>query len=138
MAPSANNAQPWKLIVVRDEDMKLKLTQACNNKKWMAEAPVIVVACGFPDEADSYLGGYMNSFSIDVAIALDHLVLTASNEGLGSCWIGRFKEEKVKDLLDIPYDVKVVALIPLGYANEEPEHSGRKHLSDLVCYDKFS
>lgn len=138
LAPSANNAQPWKLIVVRDEDMKLKLTQACNNKKWMAEAPVIVVACGFPDEADSYLGGYMNSFSIDVAIALDHLVLTASNEGLGSCWIGRFKEEKVKDLLDIPYDVKVVALIPLGYANEEPEHSGRKHLSDLVCYDKFS
>jgi nitroreductase len=138
LAPSANNAQPWKLIVVRDEDMKLKLTSACNNKKWMAEAPVIVVACGFPDEADSFMGGYMNSFPVDVAIALDHMVLAATNEGLGSCWIGRFKEEKVKDLLEIPNDVKVVALIPLGYANEEPEHSGRKHLSEIVCYDKFS
>jgi nitroreductase len=138
LAPPANNAQPWKLIVVRDEDMKLKLIQARNNKKWMVEAPIIVVACGFPDDADSYSGGYMNSFPVDVAIALDNLVLTAANEGLGTCWIGRFKEEKVKDLLYIPNDVKVVALVPLGYANEEPEHSGRKHLSEIVCYDKFS
>ncbi|UCE39589.1 MAG: nitroreductase family protein [Thermoplasmata archaeon] len=138
LAPSANNAQPWKFIVVRDEDMKLKLTGACNNKKWMAEAPVIVVACGFPDEADSYMGGYMNSFSVDVAIALDHMILSATNEGLGTCWIGRFKEEKVKDLLKIPSDVKVLALIPLGYSNEEPESAGRKNLSEIICYDKFS
>jgi nitroreductase len=73
--------------------MKLKLTQVCNNKKWVAEAPIIVVACGFPDESDSYLGGYNNSFPVDVAIALDHLVLTAVNEGLGSSWIGRFKDK---------------------------------------------
>jgi nitroreductase len=138
LAPSANNAQPWKFIVVRDEDLKIKLTQACNNKKWIAEAPVVIVACGFPEEADAYMGGYMNSFPVDVAIALDHLVLSATNLGLGSCWIGRFKEEKVKELLQIPMDVKVVALIPLGYSNEEPEPSGRKNLSQIVCYDKFS
>ena len=137
LAPSANNSQPWKFVVVRDEDLKIKLTQACNNKKWIAEAPVVIVACGFPDEADAFMGGYMNSFAVDVAIALDHLVLTATNLGLGSCWVGRFKEEKVKNILEIPQDVKVVALIPLGYPNEEPEHSGRKNLSEIVCYDKF-
>lgn len=137
LAPSALNAQPWKFIVVRDEDLKIKLTQACN-KKWIAEAPVVIVACGFPDEADAYMGGYMNSYPVDVAIALDHMVLSATDLGLGSCWIGRFKEEKVKDLLEIPTDVKVVALIPLGYPDEEPEHSGRKNLSEIVCYDKFS
>ncbi|UCG71169.1 MAG: nitroreductase family protein [Thermoplasmata archaeon] len=137
LAPSANNSQPWKFVVVRDEDLKIKLIQACNNKKWIAEAPIVIVACGFPDEADAYMGGYMNSFAVDVAIALDHLVLTATNLGLGSCWIGRFKEEKVKNILEIPQDVKVVALIPLGYPNEEPEQSGRKNLSEIVCYDKF-
>ncbi len=136
LAPSANNAQPWKFILVRNEEMKIKLIQACN-KKWIAEAPVIAVACGFPDEADPYMGGYMNSFSVDVAIALDHLVLAATNEGIGSCWIGRFKEEKVKEILEIPGDVRVVALIPLGYPNEEPEPRGRKNLSEIVCYDKF-
>lgn len=138
LAPSANNAQPWKFIIVRDEDMKLKLIQACNNKKWIAEAPVVLVACGFPDEADAYMGGYMNSYPVDVAIALEHLVLSATNEGLGSCWIGRFKEEKVKELLEIPPDVRVVALLPLGYPNEEPEQSGKKNLSEIVCYNKFS
>lgn len=138
LAPSANNAQPWKFMVVRDEDMKVKLIQACNNKKWIAEAPVVIVACGYPDEADTYMGGYMNSYPVDVAIALEHLVLSATNEGLGSCWVGRFKEEKVKDLLEIPADVRVVALLPLGYPNEEPEQSGRKNLSEIVCYDKFS
>ena len=138
LAPSANNAQPWKFVVVRDEELKVKLSQACNTKKWIAEAPIIVVGCGFPDEADPYLGGYMNSYSVDVAIALEHLVLAATNEGLGACWVGRFQDEKVKNLLESPRDVRVVALIPLGYPNEEPEQSGRKNISEIVCYDKFS
>jgi nitroreductase len=138
LAPSANNGQPWKFIVVRDEEMKSKLSQVCNNKKWMAEAPLIIVGCGFPDEADPYMGGYMNSLSVDVAIAMDHLVLAATNEGLGCCWVGRFQEDKVKDLLEIPRDVRVVALIPMGYSNEEPEQSGRKNLSEIISYDKFS
>ncbi len=137
LAPSANNAQPWKIIIVRDEEMKLKLAQVCNNKSWMAEAAVILVACGIPDDADAYMGGYMNSFPVDVAIALDHLVLAAVSEGLGSCWIGHFNEDKIKEMLDVPDDARVVALLPLGYPDEEKEPVGRKHLSELVCYDKY-
>jgi nitroreductase len=137
LAPSANNAQPWKMIVVRNEEKKLKVAQAANNKNWLAEAPVIIVACGIPDDADAYMGGYMNSFPVDVAIALDHLTLMAASEGLATCWIGHFNEDKLKDLLEIPEDIHIVALLPIGYPNEEKETKGRKHISELVSYDKF-
>jgi nitroreductase len=138
LAPSASNAQPWKFVLVRNEELKLKLIQACNNKKWIAEAPIIVVACGFPDEADPFMGGYMNSYTVDVTIALDHLVLAATNEGIGSCYIGRFKEEKVRELLNIPDHVRVVALVPMGYPAEEPQNTGRKNLSEIIDYDTYN
>jgi nitroreductase len=137
LAPSANNAQPWKMVVVRNEEMKLKVAQAANNKNWLAEAPVIIVACGIPEDADAYMGGYMNSFPVDVAIALDHLMLMAASEGLASCWIGHFNEDKIKNLLGIPEDIHIVALLPIGYPNEEKEPSGRKHISELISYDKY-
>ncbi len=137
LAPSAKNLQPWKLVIVRDEDVKRALIPACNNQKWMAEAPIIIAACAVQDEAFGMMGGYMNSYPVDVAIALDHLTLAAVNEGLGTCWIGAFNEDKVKTVLNVPMDVKVVALTPLGFPNEEPISKGRKHLSELICYNKY-
>lgn len=137
MAPSGANAQPWKLIVVADEDTKLRLVQACNGQKFIAEAPVIIAGCGFPDDAYGTIGGYMNGYVMDVTIAMDHLILTAASVGLGTCWIGAFKEEKVREVLGLPEDVKVVALTPLGYPDETPAKRPRKDLAELVCYDKF-
>jgi nitroreductase len=136
-APSAVNAQPWKFIIITDEEIKRKLVQACNGQKFIAEAPLIIVGCGFPDEAYATIGGYMNGYVIDVTIAMVHLVLAATSAGLGTCWIGAFKEEKVKEILNIPPDVKVVALTPLGYPDENPSKRSRKDLAELVCYDKF-
>jgi nitroreductase len=138
LSPSAKNIQPWKFIIVRDEEKKRRLIQACNNQKFIAEAPVIVAACALCDEAYALMGGYMSSFSVDLAIAMDHLMLTAINYGLGTCWIGSFKEEKVKEVLDVPAHVRVVALTPLGYPNENPNASGRKPLNEIICYDKYS
>jgi len=137
MAPSGINSQPWKLIIVTDEDTKLRLVPACNGQKFIAEAPIIIVGCGFPDDAYATIGGYMNGYVMDVTIALDHLILAAASAGLGTCWIGAFKEEKVKEALGIPSDVKVVALTPLGYPDETPAKRSRKDLAELVCYDKF-
>jgi len=137
IAPSAENMQPWKFIVVIQEDLKRNLAQACNNQKFIAEAPAVIVACGFPDEAYATAGGYMSSYVIDVTIALDHLILAATAHGLGTCWIAAFKEEKVKQLLGIPEDVKVVALTPVGYPNHEPDKTSRKSMAELVCYDKL-
>src|SRR4030043_560082 len=136
-APSAKNLQPWKLIVVKDKKKINDLSIACNNQTFLAEAPILIVACASEDDAYSSMGGYMNSFPIDLGIALEHLILAATEKGLGTCWIGAFKEKLVKDLLDIPENVRVVALTPLGYPAMEGRIRGRKSLSEIVCYDKF-
>ena len=82
---------------------------------WMADAPVTVVACGFPRLAYPRMGGRYSSLDIDLAIALDHLTLAAVEDGLGTCWIGAFFEEQVKSLLAVPEDARVLAVMPLGY-----------------------
>jgi len=137
MAPSAENAQPWKFIVVTDEELKRRLVSACAGQKFIAEAPIVIVGCGFPDDAYASAGGYMNSYVLDVTIAMDHLILAATAQGIGSCWIAAFREEKVKEILDLPQDVRIVALTPLGYPDEIPKKTTRKDLADLVSYDKF-
>ena len=137
LAPSADNSQPWKIIVVRDDQIKSKLCAACNGQKFIAQAPVLLVACGIPDEAFQTVGGYMSSHVIDVSIALDHLTLAAHAGGLGTCWIAWFKEDKVRAILGIPEDIRVVALTPLGYPDENPERPSRKNLEELVVYDRY-
>lgn len=137
LAPSADNTQPWKFVVVRDEQTKLRLAAACNGQKFIAQAPVVLVACGLPDEAFQTVGGYMSSHVIDVSIAIDHLTLAAHASGLGTCWIAWFKEDKVREVLGIPEDVRVVALTPIGYPAETPERTPRKCIEELVVYDRY-
>lgn len=137
LAPSAENAQPWRIIVVMDEQTKLKLAAASNGQKFIAEAPVVLAGCGVPDEAFPTVGGYMNAHVIDVSLALDHLTLAAHANGLGTCWIGAFKEEKVREILGIPDDIRVIALTPLGYPAEVPERTPRKNLEDLIMYERY-
>jgi nitroreductase len=79
----------------------------------------------------------MSSHVIDASIALDHLTLAAHAQGLGTCWIASFKEEKVREVLGVPEDVRVVALTPLGYPAETPEKTPRKNLEELVVYDRY-
>jgi nitroreductase len=79
----------------------------------------------------------MRSWPVDVTIALEHLILQAQEEGLGTCWIGSFEEQEVKSLLAVPEDVKVLALTPLGYPAEVPGSRGRKSLEEIVSYDSF-
>ncbi len=141
-APSACNLQPWRFILVMDAHPRRALAEASNGQTWMAEAPVIVTACGFPDRAYKKMGGYGNSIEIDLAIALDHLTLAATAEGLGTCWIGAFKESEVKKILGIPDTIKVVALIPLGFPASPNlirpvEESRRKSVTEIFGIDHF-
>ena len=103
----------------------------------MEEAPILIAACAKEDEAYGTMGGYMNSYPIDLGIALEHLILAAAEQGLGTCWIGAFKEQLVKDILSIPADVRVVALTPVGYPSGEASIRSRKPLSEIVSYDKY-
>jgi len=114
-APSACNNQPWHFIFVTDPELRKQVATAARGQMWLADAPAIVVACGYPDRAYKKMGGYGNSVDLDLAIAIDHLMLAAVADGLGTCWIGAFSESAVKALLGIPEDVKIVALTPLGY-----------------------
>jgi len=141
VAPSGSNRQPWHFIIVKDETVKQRLVPACGGQRWLAEAPVVVVACG--KVFDYNRGGYMGEYSmlVDVSIAMTHLILAARNEGLGTCWIGMFDNDEVKRILCVPEGWNVVGLTPLGYpkAGEKAftEPGPRNHLSEIVSTDRF-
>ena len=137
LSPSGKNLQPWTFILVKDKTKKRKLAEASNGQSFIAEAPVVVVACGFPDDCYSRMGHYMKSWAVDVAIAIEHLILQAQEEGLGTCWIGAFEEKEVKSILNVPPSVKVLALTPLGYPAEVPVSRGRKSLDQIISYDSY-
>ncbi|MCL5985155.1 MAG: nitroreductase family protein [Actinobacteria bacterium] len=137
VAPSAKNIQPWHLVVVNDRGIINKLVPACNNQAFIAEAPIVIAVIGDEENAYGRMGGYANSLFVDIGIALEHLILAAWEKGLGTCWIGAFKEEEVKGILNIPKDLRVVALTPLGYPDAEPRDRGRKSVREIVHYNRF-
>ena len=137
LAPSGKNLQPWKFIVVRSVGTKKRLARASANQAFLAGAPLVIVACGFPEECYASMGRYMKSWPVDVSCAMEHLMLQAAAEGLGTCWIGAFEEEAVKEILGVPPQVKVLALTPLGYPAEDPPPRGRKDLTQIVSDEKF-
>lgn len=138
LAPSAANMQPWKFVVVRDDSTKQKLSSACQNQKYLADAPVLVAGCATIAEAYPYLGMYMSAYSMDLGSALSYGLLAACNEGLGAQFVFQFHNEKVQELLHIPSgDVNVLFILALGYSEEESEPEGRKNLSEIVRYEKF-
>ncbi len=112
-APSARNLQEWRFIVVKDPEIRHKIGLAANGQVFVGEAPVVIVACAVTDLRVMSCGQLC--YPIDVAIALDHISLVAVELGLGTCWIGAFNEDKVKEILGIPKEVRVVELMPIGY-----------------------
>ncbi|MEO0021627.1 MAG: nitroreductase family protein [candidate division WOR-3 bacterium] len=138
LAPSAKNLQPWKFIIVRDEKVRQALVPACRNQSFIAQAPVVICACALLEQAWKGMGGYWSAAEIDVTIALEHIILAAASEGLGTCWIGAFIEDEVKKVLAIPEGVKPVALTPLGHPAQEPRPRPRKELKEIVCYERYS
>jgi len=136
-APSAKNLQPWKIILVEDKDLRLGLVAASKGQKFLGIAPLVAVICTDEEECYQDHGDYMSSFAVDGSILMDHFTLAAFAEGLGTCWIGKFSEAKVKSLLDIPEGWRVVTMTPVGYPAEEGDFRGRKPLSDIIFLDKW-
>jgi len=135
LAPSAANRQQWKFIVVQEPELREKLIAAANNQQFVGQAPVIIVAVGL--EPDRIMSCEVPAYAVDIAIAVDHITLAATAEGLGTCWIGAFSQNEVKRILNIPQQYKVVTLIPLGYPADSPMAKSRKPLEEIVCYDTF-
>src|SRR3989442_1996050 len=136
-ALSADNFQPWKFIIVSDEDAKRKLAGACTNGKHMADAPLVVVACARLDEAVAMIGGYMNSYPVDVGMALANVTVAATREGVGTSLIFTFYEGEGKSLLNIPAEAHVVGLTPLGIPGAYEAPAGREHLSEILASNAY-
>ena len=135
LAPSAKNRQEWKFIVVRDNELKRQLSRAAREQEFVAEADVVIVACG--TNPDHIMTCGQPAYVIDISIALEHMALQATEEGVGSCWIGAFYEDEVKAILDIPRDVRVPCLLVLGYPAEIPDKTPRKKLEEIVFIDRW-
>ncbi len=126
LAPSAANRQEYAFIFVRDARKRQQIAAEAGHQDFLGQAPVLMAAVCEPGRA------------FDVAIAVDHMILAAANEGLGTCWVGWFEREPVKRVLGIPDSKDVPILVPIGYADEVPEARPRKPLGDLIMTDGYT
>ena len=136
LAPSASNRQEWRFVVARDANTRLRLSQAACGQGFIAEAPVVLACCADTDGHVMTCG--QPCYPIDVAIAVDHITLCAAAEGLGTCWIGAFYEDAVKEILGIPQPIRVVALLLLGYP-KDPSLVNKHRLprEEIVRYERW-
>jgi nitroreductase len=139
LAPSWKNMQCWRFLVLTDADKRATLLDAFpdNNpgKKAIAMAPVVIVVCADPAESDVENG--IPYFVADTAIAFEHLCLTAHALGLGTCWMGWYDETMIKNGLDIPANIRIVGITPLGYPDQEPKPRPRKEMDQIAFYNHW-
>lgn len=136
LAPSARNTQEWRFVVVEDGETRKRIAEAASSQQFVAEAPVVLACCAETDHRLMRCGH--PSFAIDVAIAIDHLTLAATAEGLGTCWVGSFNADELRTILGIPPTVEVIELLPLGYpvdGNEKPKD--RLGIEKIVYFERW-
>jgi nitroreductase len=137
LAPSARNSQPRHFIVVTDAEKREALSKGIF-AKFLTQVPVVIVACGDEKKSPKW-------YAIDVAIAVENMVLAATGEGLGTCWIGSFDENQVRDLLKIPENLRVIVLLAVGYPSDKENLtikvfravSKRKSLAETVSSEEY-
>ena len=137
LAPTAANRQPFCLIAVHTAGREVELRRIYD-KDWFVQAPLIIGACGLPTQAWVRRDG--KSFcDVDVSIAMDHLILAATDLGLGTCWIGAFNLTAAREVLSIPGEVEPIAFTPLGYPDDQSKSrpKKRKSLTELVRYEHW-
>lgn len=136
IAPSAANRQPWKFIIISSEE-GLKKIRPCYYKDWFQDAPHILAVVGDTSQAWVRRSDNRSFIETDLAIALDHLILAATDEGVATCWISNFNPEKVRIALDLKPEEVVYGITPLGYPRKEFQRKGtkdRKMLGDVMIW----
>lgn len=146
MAPSTSNVQPWRFVIVEDPGLRDALVEKGMGlvvpNRWAKEAPVIIVICAHLDWIVHRVGAKvadLQYYLLDIGIAGEHMVLTATEMGLGTCWIGWFREKAIKKILNIPRGWKVAALLTLGYPKEEGAQKPRNRLGldEILFFDRL-
>jgi nitroreductase len=138
-APSAGNIQPWEFIIVRKREIKRKLVDAALGQEFIAEAPVVIVVCANEERSARGYGSRGKTLYCiqDSAAATQNIHLAAYAFGLGTCWVGAFREEQVREALKIPQGIRPVAIIPVGYPDETPQPPRRRPMQQVVHYEVF-
>jgi nitroreductase len=136
LAPTAANRQPIRMIVMHTAGHEAEIGKIYH-RKWFVQAPLVIAVCAITSQAWVREGDRFNSRMIDAAIVADHLILAATNLGLGTCWVAAFNMEAACSVLQLPDEVEPVIFTPLGYPADEPGPKIRKPLTDLVRYEHW-
>jgi nitroreductase len=138
-APSAGNVQPWAFVVASSQKMKQNLSTAAFGQKALEEASIVIVVCADEKLAEQSYGKRGKSLLClqDTAAATQNILLTAYSLGLGSCWVGAFKEDEVRRVIKAPKQMRPIALIPVGYPNEAPPATSRRPVSEIMHKETF-
>lgn len=145
-APSAHNAQPWRFLVVDDPSVKAGLAASAfsgiySGSKFAARAPVVIVMLAKLDLVANRLGSRLQGVPyhfVDMGIAGEHIALQAEEFGLATCWMGWFHVRKLRKFLQIPKKFKIVAMMPLGYAEKRPTREPpRRTLREIVSFNRM-
>lgn len=139
LAPSWKNNQCWKFVLVKDKTTIKALAQAVGSdntaQKGVEEAPLVVVVCAEPNKSADINNKEL--YLVDTAIAMEHLILAAENEGLGTCWVAKFNEEEIRRTLVVPENFRIVALTPVGFADEKADVEARRPINEVVFQEKW-
>ncbi len=138
LAPSAGNIQPWFFIIVNDKEKKEIIAKSGRWASFIEKAPIVIVGCGNKEASPKW-------YKVDVSIAMEHMVLEATELGLGTCWVGSFDEKKVKEILKIPEKYEVIALLAIGYPAEKIDIMGkmlhlikpRKKIEEIFSFNEY-
>jgi nitroreductase len=135
LAPSAKNRQEWRFVAVQKKALREKLKEAAFGEEKVGQAPVVIALC--TTNIEYRMPNGQLSYPVDLGIVAGFMTLQAVREGLGTCLLGTFDETAVKELISVPYSMKVVLLLLLGHPAELPEPRPRKPLRSIVSYDHW-
>ncbi|MCK8826891.1 nitroreductase family protein [Natroniella acetigena] len=123
LAPSAGNIQPWEFYVIKNQAKIEKLAEIAYGQEWMTQAPIVVVVCTNPDLSAAKYGQRGEELYAlqDTSAAIENMLLAAEAYDLGSCWIGAFDEQQVKEVLELPAELIPLAFVTIGYPQGDQE-----------------
>jgi len=135
LAPSARNTQDWRFVIVTDIEKRKALQSAAADQEFVGQAPVVIAACSCTHKRMNLCG--QPYASINISIALEHIALTATSLGLATCWIGSFKPQSVRSILNIPTHIEIVELMTVGYPADRPKSPNRLTVEQIACHEKW-
>ncbi len=139
LAPSAGNLQDWKFVLVTEHDLRRQLANASSQQYWMEQAPVHIVVCSQPSKTErSYGLRGQELYSVqNAAAASQNMLLAAHDQGLGACWVGAFDEAMVRSALQMSEGARPLAIITLGYADEDPQPPTKFSVDNVTYIERW-